>query len=370
MTAQQTFRNTLIVIATLAAAYALVVSIRIIIVVLVAIIIASAVRPTVLWLEKRRVPYGLSILLVYLALAVFLFGLILIVLPPAANRLAGYIENEDRLANQIINAQGWIETQIESRTGGDIQLIDPAAIRETVNNIVTQIRESVPALAGEFGGLLGDFVLVVVMGVYWLTSRDQAVAFLSALFTIRKRAQIVQIITEIEQVLGTYIRGVALVATFVGVANFIILALLAVPNAVTLGFIIGVSTLLPVIGGFIGAGVAVLLSLLSTPIHALLTFASFVLVQQVEVHYLTPRTMARSVNLNPILVILFLFIGASLGGVVGAIIAVPLAGTAMILVRYFILEPMKDTAEPQHVSGGVLIASARDADAQVAEANS
>jgi predicted PurR-regulated permease PerM len=143
-----------------------------------------------------------------------------------------------------------------------------------------------------------------------------------------------------------------------------------VPNAVTLAFVIGVSTLLPVIGGFIGAGVAVLLSLLSSPIHALLTFASFVLVQQVEVHYLTPRTMARSVNLNPILVILFLFIGASLGGVVGAIIAVPLAGTAMILVRYFILEPMKDTAEPQHVSGGVLIASARDADAQVAEANS
>jgi predicted PurR-regulated permease PerM len=207
------------------------------------------------------------------------------------------------------------------------------------------------------------------MGVYWLTSRDQAVEFVAALFPIGRRAQIVQIITEIEQILGTYVRGVVLVAVFVGVANFIILSLLGVPNAVTLGFVMGVSTMLPVIGGFVGAGVAVMLSLLSTPLHALLTFLSFVLVQQVELHYLTPRTMSRSVNLNPILVILFLFIGASLGGVVGAIIAVPLAGTAMILVRHFIIEPMKDTAEPQRVEGGILIAGTHDTDTKVVEAN-
>jgi predicted PurR-regulated permease PerM len=234
---------------------------------------------------------------------------------------------------------------------------------------VRQLREEVPALAGEFGGLFGDFILTVVMGVYWLTSRDQAVEFLASLFPIGRRAEIVQIISEIETVLGTYIRGVVLVATFVGVANFIILSLLGVPNPLTLGFIMGITTLLPVIGGFIGAGAAVLLSILSGAIPALLTLLSFVLVQQVEVHYLTPRTMARSVNLNPLLVILFLFIGASLGGVVGAIISVPLAGTAMILVRHFIIDPMKGTAAPQYVSGGILITDSRNTETTVVEAN-
>lgn len=370
MTAQQTFRNTLIVLGTLAAAYALIMSIRIIIVVLVAIIIASAVRPTVLWLQKRGFASGLAILITYLGLGIFIFGLIVVVLPPAANRLAGYIENEDRLATRIVTAQTWIENQIELRTGNQVQLLDPDAIRETVGTVVTQLRESVPALAGEFGGLFGDFILVVVMGVYWLTSRDQAVEFFSSLFPLGRRAQVVEIITEIEQVLGTYMRGVTQVATFVGIANAVILALLRVPNAATLGFVIGISTMLPVIGGFIGAGVAVLLALLESPVMALLTFATFVGVQQIETHYLTPRTMARSVNLNPILVIFFLFVGASLGGVIGAIIAVPLAGTAMILVRHFIIEPMKSTAEPQLVHGGVLIASARDTDTKVIEGNS
>jgi predicted PurR-regulated permease PerM len=370
MTAQQTFRNTVIVLATLAAAYALVVGIRIIIVLLVAIIIASAVRPAVLWLTQRRIPQGLAITLIYLLLGIFTFGLAIAVIPPAANRLAGYIENEDRLANQIIRTQDWIIAQVEARTGNTLVLLDPDGIRETVTSVVTQLREEVPALAGEFGGLFGDFILTVVMGIYWLTSRNEAVAFLSALFPIGRRAEIAQVIIEIEQAMGTYIRGIVLVATFVGMANFILLTVLGVPNALTLGFIIGVSTMLPVIGGFIGAGVAVLLALLSSPLHAVLTFISFVAVQQIEVHYLTPRTMARSVNLNPILVILFLFIGAALGGVVGAIIAVPLAGTAMILVRHFIVEPLKDNAAPQRVSGGILIAGAKDAEQPVVETNS
>jgi predicted PurR-regulated permease PerM len=165
-------------------------------------------------------------------------------------------------------------------------------------------------------------------------------------------------------------RGVTLVAAFVGIANGIILSLLRVPNAATLGFIIGIATMLPVIGGFIGAGVATLLALLESPVMAVLTFGTFVLVQQVETHYLTPRTMARSVNLNPLLVILVLFIGASLGGVVGAIISVPLGGTVMILVRHFIIEPMKNTAEPQLVQGGILIAGARDPDSKIVEAKS
>src|SRR5215203_5100249 len=98
MTTQQVFRNTLVVILTFAGAYALYLSARIIIVLLVAIIVASAVRPTVLWLSKRRISYGVGILLVYLALMITVFGLLLAVLPPAANRLAGYIENDNRLA--------------------------------------------------------------------------------------------------------------------------------------------------------------------------------------------------------------------------------------------------------------------------------
>jgi predicted PurR-regulated permease PerM len=195
------------------------------------------------------------------------------------------------------------------------------------------------------------------MGVYWLTSRDNAVEFNTRLFPIGQRTMVTQIITEIESSMGLYVRGIVLVATFVGVANYVLMSILGVPNPLTSGFIIGVTTAIPIIGGYIGAVAVVMLALLSSPLHAILAFASFVLVQQVENHYLTPRVMSRSVGLNPILIIVFLFVGFGLGGVVGALIAVPIAGTVMIILRHLIIEPRQADAAPQHIEGGVLIAS-------------
>src|SRR5258707_5718714 len=105
MTAQQTFRNPVIVLLTLALAYAAYASARILIVLLVAIIIASAVRPAVKRLERLHIPEGLAILLVYIALGVTIFLLGVVVLPPAVNQFAGYIENDQGLATRIIAAQ-------------------------------------------------------------------------------------------------------------------------------------------------------------------------------------------------------------------------------------------------------------------------
>src|SRR5258708_9446750 len=91
MTAQQTFRNTLIVLATLAGAYVLYTSARILIVLLVAIIVAAAARPAVLVLKNRRLSEGSSILVVYLLIALALFVLAAAVLPPTAQQISRYL---------------------------------------------------------------------------------------------------------------------------------------------------------------------------------------------------------------------------------------------------------------------------------------
>ena len=357
MTAQQTFRNTLVVIVTLAMAYAIVMSASILLVVLIAIILASALRPFVLWLEKRRIPQGLAILMVYGLIGFVIFLLAVVVLPPAVNQLSGYLQNDERLANRIINAQNWAEQNIERITGSDITLVPPETIREQVKTTVETLVSEFPNMAGEIGAVLGEAVLTFIVGIYWLTARDQAVAFSTSLFSLGRRVAIQEIVTEIETSLGTYVRGVMTVSFVVGIANFIILAIFQVPNAVTLAFIIGITTALPIVGGFIGAGAAVLLALLSSPVNALITLGSFVAVQQVETHWLTPRTMARSVGLNPILIITILFVGFALGGVVGGLIAVPVAGTLYILLKHLVIDPRKEEAAPQFVHGGVLIAS-------------
>jgi len=358
MTAQQTFRNTVIVVVTLALAYAITQSIGILIVLLIAIIIASAIRPAVLFLKNHHVPEGLAILLVYALLAFALFLLGAVVLPPAMTQLVGYVSDNDALATKIIDAQTQIHDAIKDSTGTDLTLLDPALIKSTISNTVDAIKKALPAIAGEFGGLAGNFVLILVMGVYWLTSRDQAVDFVLHLFPLGRRGDVGTMIHEIESSMGAYVRGIVLISTFVGVANFIILSIFQVPNPVTLGFIVGITTALPIIGGYIGAFTATLLAFLSSPLNALIAFGTFVVVQQVENHLLTPRVMSRSVNLNPILIIVFLFVGSALGGVIGALIAVPIAGTLNILLRHLIIEPRQVVSAPQYVDGGILLPGA------------
>jgi len=362
MTAQQTFRNTLIVILTLVGAYVLFLSTRILIVLLIAIIVASAIRPAVLRLKQWRFPEGIAILLVYLLIGLFLFILSALVLPPAINQFSSYMNNEQGLASRLIMAQSWFETNVEALTGSDITLIDPNSIRRTVSDTVDRITRAIPGVATEASGLAGDFILMVVIGVYWLTSRDQAVEYLQGVFPLGQRSRIAGIIEEIEISMGAYLRGVVLVAVFVGVANFAVLALLRVPNAVTLAFIVGITTALPIVGGYIGGISATLLALLSSPINGLITILTFVGVQQIETHYLTPRVMSRSVGLNPILVIVVLFIGFAVGGVVGGLIAVPISGVLSILLKNLVIVPRQDVHAPKLVEGGILLTAKDEAD--------
>ncbi len=357
MSASQVFRNTVVVILTVVVAYILFLSLNIVIVLLFAIIFASALRPVVLWLDKR-VPEALAILLTYLGVLLVVIGLFVIVLPPAVNRLGVYIENDDRLAFRLISANNWAERTLNTvlQPEEPIVLLESDSIRTEVSRTVASLRDTIPSMAGNVGGLLGNLVLVIVIGIYWLTSRDQAVEFTLQLFSLARRPLVKQIILEIEQGLGAYVRGVMLVVMFVGIANFILLTIFRVPNATTLAFVIGITTALPVIGGFIGAGVAVFLALLETPVAGLLTLVSFVLVQQIETHILTPRMMSNSVHISPILVIVSLFIGFAVGGVIGGLIAVPVAGTLMVLARHLIIEPQKQQVAPQRTHGGILIA--------------
>lgn len=355
MTAQQTFRNTLVVIGTLVAAYAAFLSWRIFVVLLVAIIIASALRPAVLTLRRARVPEGIAVLLTYLTLGLTIVVISYIVLPPAISNFADYFADDATLTKSITGLQTQAQDFVTAHGGSKLPLPSETEIHKNVSQIRSDLQASIPAVAGEFSGILGDLVLVVVMGVYWLTARDQAVGFVLQLFPIGRREIWGEIITEIETSMGAYVRGIVLVCCFVGVANFAILSLLQVPNAVTLGFIVGVTTAIPIVGGYIGAITAVLLALLSSPLHALFAFLSFVGVQQIENHYLTPRVMSRSVGLNPILIIVFLVAGATVGGVVGALLAVPVAGALFIIARHLFIEPRQQATEPQRVQGGVLL---------------
>ncbi|MCA0458136.1 MAG: AI-2E family transporter [Chloroflexi bacterium] len=357
--AKDVFRGTLVVLLTLVGAYVVFMSLRILVVVLVAIIIASAVRPLVLRLMRWRFSEGLAIITVYVSILLTIFALFALVIPPIANSLMTNLQSEDRLANRIISFQNWLSDNVQRVTGDPLQLADPAAIRKGVSDFIDSVQPAIPSLVGGAGSTFGEVVLVFVMGVYWLTSYEHAISFLVQLFTLRSREKVQAIIYEIEGMMGSYVRGLAFVALFVGFANFLVLTVLRVPNAATLGFLIGATTILPIVGGFLGGGLATILAILTgTPLHGVAVLGTFVAVQQIETHYLTPRAMSRSVGLDPLLTIVAVLIGFTLGGVVGAIIATPVMGTIAVLLREIVIVPRKESVSTYTMENGLILLNA------------
>jgi len=269
----------------------------------IAIILASAVRPLISRLVRFRVPEVAATLLVIGTIIATLLVLTVSMFAPILNQFADYLDADWRLANRLIVASSWIASNFSQITGQPVQLFDPESIREAVSNLVNSLRTTAPELVYDIGGLVGEAVLVLVMSLYWLTSREKALAFLTRVVTPEVRGRLMNAITEIEQTLGAYTRGVVFVATFVGLLNLLILVVLQVPNAGTYAFIIGMATVLPVVGGLVGGSLATLLALLGSPLHGLIVFGSFVVVQQIEAYVLSPRVMSRSIGLDPLLIL-------------------------------------------------------------------
>lgn len=361
MSLTQIFKGSLVFFAALGVVYLAYATLDILIALLVAIIVASAVRPVILRLVKWGLPQALAVLVVYLGIATVVIGLLVIVMPPVINQFVSYIQNDNRLANQIIAAQAWMERTVSQFMGSDFDLgFAPEDIRTSVSELVDTARITAPTLIGDAASFLGEFLLLIVMGLYWITARERAENFLVELAPIPRRPQIRAIIDEIELGLGAYVRGIVIISFIVGILSFIIFALLRIPGAASLSFFYAVATAIPIVGGLIGVGLATFLAALTSPLNAVIVLVVTVLIQQVENYYLTPRVMAKGTDFDPLLIIVFAAAGFTLNGIMGALIAIPIAGTVAILLKHLVIEPHKATVASTRMQSDILLPSAEN----------
>jgi predicted PurR-regulated permease PerM len=357
MSGFQVFRSTLIILLTLGLAYVFLLTLKVWIILLVAILIASALRPPIMQLKKNfRVPQSIAILIVYGLLTLFVGTMIVAVFPPVINQFVGFIQNDNRLADRIITAQYWVNQLLSESTGGEVAIdIPPDDIRTAVSDFVEQIRVTAPTLIVDIGNFVGDFILILVMGIYWVTSRERAETFLIELLPLSRQVQGQAILNEIENGLGAYVRGIAIISVTVGIISFVALTLLRIPGAATLSFAYASVTAIPIIGGLIGVVLATSLALLNSPANAVVVFIVVLLTQQLENYVLAPRILSKNVEFDEIMVIVFIAAGFTLNGLAGGLLAIPVAGTVAILLKHLVFEPRKASVTPSRVEGGILL---------------
>lgn len=339
---QQAFRITLVVIATVALAYLLYLIGDLLLVLFIAIVFASAIRPAVEQLADWRVPKGAAAILVTVGMIAAVGGLLFFAVPPLVQMIVELFRGEALMAElDQLSARlrffGWQSFRV---------ILPPISLPEQLNGLLDLAQNAAEDQAWPLaeGALytLAQIILMFVMAVYWLTSRTQALEFLLRLSPLHRRAKVREIWNDVETTLGSYTRGQLALMLVVGVACFLGLAVLGVPHAAGLALLAGLTEAIPFVGPLLGAIPAVLLGLTVSWQTALFVAAWYIIVQQLEAHLLVPRIMHRAVGLNPILVIVALIAGGTLKGVVGVLIAVPIVGALQVLARHIVLEPVID----------------------------
>jgi predicted PurR-regulated permease PerM len=183
-----------------------------------------------------------------------------------------------------------------------------------------------------FSVILGTFATVAI-GYYWLLSREEAVDWLCR--TLRRgnpeRARV--LFDRAEFQMGSYVRGLVFLGVVIGMMTLIGLLVLRVPYAVVFAVIAGVLELLPTIGPIISAIPAVLAALTVSPVLALGVMLMYFAIQQLENYILVPRVHEQSVGLPPLVILLAVLVGSTIGGVTGAILAVPVAALIALIIE-------------------------------------
>jgi len=322
-------RIVLTVAATVALLYVLYLVRSTLLLLFIAVFLAVAMGPGVDWFQRRGIPRGLSILLVYLLLGMSVVGVGLLVVPPIVTQV-------EQLSKDV---PGYLDDLRENKTFRDYD--DKYDITKKLNDqaktLPTKLGDAAGALqsitVGVFSALV-QLVSVLTMTFFLLLEGNRITGFLLRIRGPDKEEKYRKIATDIYRSTSGYVAGNLIISVLAGLTAYITMTILGVPFAVPLAVLMAFLDLIPLVGATIG-GVAIGLvtAFHDFPSDTIIWAIVFIVYQQLENNIIQPLVYRRTVNVSPLLVIVSILIGSSLIGVLGALVAIPIAAAVQIVAK-------------------------------------
>lgn len=295
---------------------------------LLAIIIASAFSPVITWMRNRGLP-AIAAAWITLIGSLLVFGGIITAIVFAVR---------SQWSELFEQAQTGFDRLLEWVQGLPLPLddFDFDELREQAIDFVTSAQFGSGALTGvvAVGEFVTGFILFLVILFFFLKDGDRIWAFFLRPFDGVRKARGERVGRTAVTTLGGYIRGTSIVALVDAVGIGIVLVVLQVPLALPLAVIVFITAFIPLVGATLAGILATLVALVANgPFIALIVLIAVVAVNQLEGNLLQPVVMAQSLKLHPLVILLALSAGTILGGIVGAVLSVPIAATAWAIVK-------------------------------------
>ncbi len=294
----------------------------VVIIFLFALVIASGISPFANWLDERGFPRVIGVLALYLVMLALAVVVLSLVVP--------YISDDiSRLISVLPKVVAQVSSSLQTAQQASPQYLDFLSevqnILSSLSSYLQQASQSVVGLiVSVFGGAF-SFVAILIISFYLSVTRKGVETFLGSVVPEKYEGYVISLWKRTEAKVGKWLQGQLLLGLIVGLIVYIGLSLLHVRFALLLSLLIMVLELVPMVGPVVAAVPAVFLAFLQSPSLGIFVIIFYVIVQQLENHVLVPLILGKSLNLNPVVVIIALLVGENLAGIPGMILAVPIS---------------------------------------------
>jgi putative heme transporter len=290
----------------------------------VALLIVGTMSPAVSWMETRRVKRGLGIAIVFTLLVVVATLFVMLTIPSFVAQASALVEQEPAFRARLSD-----HLALSNLT---------APLADWLRNLKYDVPASgISEMAFSFSMRVFEIAAygasAIFLALYIMIDRDRLRGGLFATVPRSHHIRLARVMMNLETIVGAYIRGQLVTCLLIAAFSFVLLVACGVPHAMALAVFAGVADVLPYIGAFLSIGPMVLAALARGPVVVVVVLVIMFAYEEFESRVLVPRIYGRALRLPSSVVLFALLAGGALMGVLGALLALPLAATIMMLIE-------------------------------------
>lgn len=314
---------------------------QILVLILIALFLATGLNPAVEALRRKNLSRTWAVTIIFTLVIAFVIFFFLVVVPPVVSQGTQLINNAPQLLSDLTN-----NATID-------KLNNQYGIIDTLQNKLKSVTSNGTLLISTFGGVIGvgksvlsgffSFLTVLVLTLYFITSLPQAINLGLSLVPASRRERVGRLTEAIIARVGSFVGSQVIIAMMASLFVLILSVLLGLPSPIAIAMIILVCGLIPLIGHFIGCSIVTIIALTQSVLLGVVAFIAYVVYVQIENYVVTPRIMKRTMAVPGAVTIIAALIGSSLLGLVGGLLAIPVAAAIILILDEVVIPRAQDS---------------------------
>ena len=290
----------------------------------VALVMVGTLDPMVAWFERRGLRRGRALVLIFVAIAALVAGVLLLTVPPLVSQLLHLIEDAPRGRDRLIE---WLRQYKLAKPF--VQAIKAVPI----NDLVVRAGNTMVGYSADILTMVGYAISTTFLAIYLLADPVRSKGLIYAVVPRHHHIKVARILLELKAIVGGYMRGQLITSVAIAAFTFGVLTAFRVDDALPLALFAGMTDIIPFVGGYV-ASLPVILAVTPSGLAAVvIVFILMFAYQEFESRILVPRVYGKVLRLPPAVVLVSLLVGGTLMGIVGALLALPIAAGLQMVVR-------------------------------------